>query len=314
MWSTTTIRRQRKHHPQERVLRPVEKEGSCNMLVESFNETEFAVLDALAKYRFLTPTQMLRVGATKAKPHLHKTLARLRSLKPAPVNMLDFGRLPGVGRLSTVYFLTPYGGELVSEVRREEVSTPKHVRYFKHDYFHRLYCVDFHIAVSLWAQASDAQINFFDTYYERKAAAKTANAFFAKTRIVLSRGFLVPDVIFSFSTNDGVERLCAFELWVGRNTAEIADRLFTYMRALSEEAIERAYDYPNNVRVLNVFVDERGLELVKNRVDGGLGEFAPHYHFKTLEDVQSEFIEGWRQFGRSERVPLFHRNAPKKQC
>ena len=275
------------------------------MIVERFTQTEFAILNALGTFRFLTPTQMLQIGVTKAKPHLHKTLAHLRGQKPALVNMLDFGRLPGVGRLSTVYFLTPSGGELLSEARRQPVRTPKHVRFFNHDYFHRLYCVDIHIALSIWAKASGARINFFDTYYERKRKVKSAGSFFPQTRISLAHGILVPDIILSFSIKDGPERLCALELWTGRNTADIAERQFVYLKALCEGAVERTYDYSHEVRVLNVFVDERGLELVRNRVDGGLGEYSSCYFLKTLESVQNDFVKEWQQFGQSGTVSLF---------
>jgi hypothetical protein len=273
------------------------------MIVECFTDTEFAVLNALGTYRFLTPTQMCRIGVTKAKPHLHQTLARLRAQKPAPIKMLDFGRLPGVGRLSTVYFLTPYGGDLLSEARREAVETPQHVRYFRHDYFHRLYCVDVHIILSLWVEASGGRINFFHTYFERKK--KGASGFYPQTRIALSDGILVPDIIMSFSTKDDIKRLCALELWTGRNTADIADRQFAYFKALREEAIERAYDYLHGVRILNIFVEERGLELVRNRVGDRLAELAPCYFLKTLESLENDPAAGWQQFDQPGTVPLF---------
>ena len=278
------------------------------MDIERISATEEAILDVLACYRFLTPNQMFRLGVTAAKPHLYATLRKLQIRKPAVISVLDFGALPRRGRLSRLYALTPYGAEVTADARRdgEIIETPKRIRAFVNDYFHRLACLDFHIALRAWAERSETTINFFHTYYDPLTGADATQKHRQKTKIKLKRGVLIPDAIFSFTTPDGSQRLCAFEMYNGRRTDRVTKQLAAYCVAQSEGAIEKAYGYAHGTRILCVFEDKEGLQLVSERVQAQntLAGHNPFFFAKTLGEVDGNFALGWRRFS-GDTVPLF---------
>lgn len=279
------------------------------MRVETLTDTEQAVFEALATYRYLSAEQMMRLSVSRAKRHLYSVLRALTIRTPPVVVELDFGTLVGHGRLSRLYALTPHGADILAEAlgHCEEIEAPTRVTKFMRDYFHRVNCVDFHIAVRQWAARFGATIDFFDTYYDHATGPTARGGFLPKTRIALSRGILVPDAVFRFTTPDGAQRLCVFEMYNGTETARVEKQLRAYLTAHTEEAIENAYHYDAAARLVCVFDTRKGLELVGNRMAGDplFRDFAPFVFSKTLEDVTMDFVIGWRQFDKENTVPLF---------
>jgi hypothetical protein len=262
------------------------------MEIVRLTATDLAILESLSVYRFLTPQQMMRVGVTKNIRHLYATLGALMLRRPRLIEALDFGALPGRGRLPVLYFLTPAGAELHAEAAREEpVPVPKRVRQFANDYDHRRHTVDLHIAARTWAQEHAATVDYVHTYFESDGTHQ-------KTRVMLPTGrVIVPDLIFSLTTPDGIQRLFAAEMYNRKETGRVLLRLLAYRGALDAHAIERAYGYARGlVRILCVFEDERAMALVLERLRAS-GEFraiAPHYFFKTLSELYDDFFHGWR--------------------
>lgn len=283
------------------------------MLIEGLTETEQSIFEALATYRYLTAEQMMRLGVTSAKRHLYVVLRKLKLRQPHVIVELDFGTLVGHGRLPRLYALTPRGAEILSEALRydEHIDAPKRVTKFKRDYFHRMNCVDFHITLRLWAKRHGAAIDFFETYYDHATEQSARGGFYPKTRIRISSGVLVPDAMFSFTTRDGKQRLCAFEMYNGTETGRVQKQLRRYVAAHNEEAIEDTYKYEAAARLICVFDTKRGQELVKSRMAGdrGFSAFAPFVFSKTIGEVGENFVSGWQQFHREEKVPLFSEGA-----
>ncbi len=277
------------------------------MLVERITETEEAIFAALATFRYVTAYQLMRLGVTKAKPHLYETLRSLKIRKPAVIKELDFGTLVRHGRLPRIYALTPYGAEILQEARADGsvVDAPKRVRIFNTDYFHRVNCVDFHIALHVWARDSGAHIDFYDTYYDPMAEAG-GGYLRQKTQLRLKNGVIVPDALFAFTTGDGTKRLYALEMYNGRKTLRVEKQLALYVVTINEEAIERAFSYDHAVRILCIFDDPEGLRLVGERVrqQNTLGSDADYFFTKTLDEVRVNFLDDWGTFD-GERLPLF---------
>ena len=282
------------------------------MDIERLTPTELAALEALARYRFLIPAQMMRLGVTASDRHLYVALRALSARTRAPIGKLDFGALPGHGRLPVVYFLTRHGAELVEDLHGDgvPVAVPAHVRLFQRDYFHRLNTVDAHIAVRRWADRAGANLDLFDTYFDHGQTAEHGRPG-ARTRVALSTGrSLVPDAVLAF-TLAGVTRVCAVEMVNGSRTARVEDQVGAYMHALAEGAIEAAYQAGHGVRVLLIFESEAGLELARARLAGrdALTRFASHFFLKTLSQLQADFVPGWRRLN-GERSDLFTSDRP----
>ncbi|MBF0246942.1 MAG: hypothetical protein HQL36_02555 [Alphaproteobacteria bacterium] len=68
-------------------------------MIRTLTETEFAILDALRVYRYLTVAQMLRIGVTKNRSRLYTVLRGFTGGKRPFVGVMKHGVLPGHGRL-----------------------------------------------------------------------------------------------------------------------------------------------------------------------------------------------------------------------
>jgi len=278
---------------------------------ESLTETEERIIEAIATFRFLTPKQMTRVGVTKNKRHLYNTLAGLRKPARKLVWMFDYGTAIGLGRLPTVYVLTPFGAALLAnEIRRDGEIIPVHKkkpRKVNSQYLHRLYCVDFHIAFWLWAREAGAAIDFFHAYYDPWVREGGSGSRVPQTHMRLKNGqTFIPDAVLSFTMPDGVQRVCLFEMWRGRPTYVSTERNLMITKAIEERVIERTFNYDHEPRILSVFDNARGMELVQERLAGmaAFTPFSPLFFDKTCEEVEATFVEGWHQLNGI-KVPLF---------
>lgn len=269
--------------------------------------TELAVCHALADFRFLTADQMMRLGVTKAKRHLYATLQKHNTHKRPLIGKLDFGVLPTKGRLPIIYYLTQRGANLLLEEGRNEwtLNFPKRVTLFHKDYFHRRASVDFQISTVLWIKANNARLRLFDTYYDRTDGKKGLQP---KTTINFKNGQFTPDAIFNIVTPDETERLCAFELHMGRHVSRLEKQIDVYLKAIQVSAIETSYNYPQAVRVLVVFEQERLIEtfqkhMMKRNLPDSL---ATRFFLKSLDEVKADFFNNWHKFDPAKPpAPLF---------
>ena len=277
------------------------------MQIERLTETEERILTALATYRFLTPQQMVFAGVSHSRRHLYATLTTLARRSPKLTSELDFGVLPGKGRLSRIYHLTPAGAELLEGEGRGEATAPARVRLFNSDYFHRLNCVDFHLTLRTWAELHGATIDYFHTYFDHSEKRTSRGGIQPRTRIAAASGAIVPDAVFAFTTADGAQRLCAFEMYNGVRTARVEQQLADYLPVLEHGAIEDAYAYEHAVRILAVFDTSAGETLARTRLASraDFRTFAPSFFFKTLEEARVDPIANWQQLHTEEPVPLF---------
>lgn len=277
------------------------------MQIERVTETEEGVLTVLATYRYLTAAHLLRLGVSGSKRHLYATLERLVTRRPQLIGQLEFGVLPGKGRLSRFYHLTPAGAELLAAVPDTPVvSVPSRVRIFNSDYFHRLHCIDFHVALRQWADEAGATIDFFHAYYDPGTRTSRGGTH-PKTRLTYKADTLVPDAVFAFTSSDGAHRLCVFEIYNGRRTDRVEKALSAYLPFLDAGAIEDTHSYKHAVRLLIVFEDRQGEELVRARLSGraNFRAFADQLFSKSLAELHPDFRGGWRQFHHDNAVPLF---------
>lgn len=279
------------------------------MAITTITPTGEKVLFALHKYRYLTPAQMIDAGACRDKKTLYDTLRRLTLGGSSPLGKMDYGSVPKYGRLPVIYFLTLHGARLIADMLRldvEEVRYAKTKVMFHNDYMHRRDCVDFHIALENWAESEGAEVPVFDVYFDHTGANRSKSnhsRLKPKTKLQVGRNTFVPDGIFEFITADDKRRLCAFEMSRNTETKKVFKQLEIHIDALLERSLSDAYDYEQNHRIVWVFDTYKNMQLVQERAAhieewGGL---APALFFKTLEEVKTDFLNGWH-FHNNENV------------
>lgn len=265
------------------------------------------VLDALGTYRFLTAEQMVRVGASPSTSTLYPLLKEL-SAKPRPyIGKLDFGVLPGHGRLANIHHLTARGGEVLADSGRdaESIAVPKRVRFFAQDYFHRVQCVDMHIALTQALPRAEMSLVDYATYYAH--GTKTSpDTFAAKTTVKWPGGQLTADAVFRVAGSDSLERLCFLELHRGDDLRRIKSQFQVYVTAIAREALELAFEYRHAARVLLVFEDANAIDRFLTwastiRIDQGT---AGRFFITSLVQYVADPLRGWR------RLPSLNSEQP----
>lgn len=255
-----------------------------------------AILNALGTFRFLTPQQMVTAGAANTASALYPLLKELVT-KPRPLaGKIDFGSLPGQGRLSTVYHLTARGAEVLADSGRPSrtIAVPKRVRFFAKDYFHRVQCVDMHIAVTQMAERLGARLPLYATYYAQ--GTKTSEDDFApKTTVKWPKGQLTADAVFELAGPDAHSRLCFLELHRGDDARRIKGQINAYMAAVAWEALETAFDYDHAARILIVFEDPGTLARTLKWFGTNLSdpEAAERFYFNDLASFCDNPMHGW---------------------
>jgi hypothetical protein len=252
---------------------------------------EHAIFTALARYRFLTAPQLLRIGVSSSRRYLYKSLHHLAARRPHILRSIAFGVHAERGHLPALYYLTPSGSQLLAEADREEpMPVPERVHRFANDYFHRVHTIDCHIAICQWATSAGNSLEFFHTYFDHSADRKP------RTHVKLPKGSIVPDAVFRLVDPGSQARLFALEMYNRRETYRVEQQIARYLLALKREVIEEAYRHHSALRVLCVFDEAPALDLILKRVARrpDFPSVAPQFFFKTLSDLSADFYGGWR--------------------
>jgi len=227
--------------------------------VQYIPETNFQVLQFLATYKFLTVKQFIQLGLARHRESVHRILSRFDRSRQKLVDKKDLGAIPGQGRLPIVYYLTKLGAHTLAEYPRvdpSEIAYPKSVNFFKKDFEHRQYAVDFHIALRQWAEKQNAVIEFVDSYFDSTGSNRNAgkqDTLKAQTRVELSNGFIIPDMIYGVMLSNGKPCLTAVEIHNGKDTGRFIRQIEKHIQALQEGSVTDKYKMNVACFVLGIF-------------------------------------------------------------
>ncbi|NVJ92994.1 MAG: replication-relaxation family protein [Methylocystaceae bacterium] len=284
------------------------------MMIKTLTETEFAILQALRTYRYLTAAQLLRIGVSKNKSRLYTVLRSLTSGKRPFVAKMKHGVMPGRGRIPDSHYLTKRGAALLAEalcIDSSEVAYPKSTIPIRTHFFHRLHCIDCEITVRLWAEKNDISVDYYHSYFDVTGANRggTTGKRRALTKIDLkNRPGLIPDASFQLTWPDGTARLFLLEVHNQNRSKRITDKLAEYRFAIGDGAINKQFDYPHAPRILTIFENEKWMHLALQRMrESGLFDetYAPFFFLNTLEGIESNFKDGWFKIVKNKKTSLY---------
>jgi hypothetical protein len=262
--------------------------------MKNISETSLKALEFLHTYQFLTVEQFLRLGLATYKESIRRILKRLRTEKQPCVEKTDYGFVPGYGRLSSIFYLTRWGAEILADYNRSDVSGiryQKSRRLFQNDYFHRLYTVDYHITLREWVEKENALVDFFDTYFDKTYVGRAGNParkLHARTRVTLPKGFIVPDIIHGLTLANGNQRMTTVEIHNGRDTKRFLSQMERHAQALEHGAINEKYKRFIPYSVLWIFEHESTMQAAAKRLrqrEDWQG-FQGHITFNTLKNIR----------------------------
>lgn len=278
------------------------------LFFRTISPTQENILVKLATYKFLTVGQLLRLWIMNDRANLNKQISELRSWKNALIGSVTFGINPSYWRLESVHHLTSYGANLIKERLNfaDPVRFPKGKGVlFQQDYFHRVYTVDFHIALQEQSSDNDWGLLFFLSYFDKGSSAKK-RGYKAESTITISRNeYLVADALCMLQTPIRKE-LYAVEIFNGNDTHRVHLSLLRHLKALSVGQPSKMFKLDYGSRVLCVFETDNGKFNVMRRIseDERFTEAKLYFLFKTIQEVRENVFEGWELFG-GEIVKLF---------
>lgn len=234
--------------------------------MQRFNPTHSNILENLATYKFLTYSQMVRLGISKQKPYLSRTMKVLLDRKY--VARLDFGVDPKKGKLESFFYLL---GKAKSLLIEEWGWEAEHIRlpigkssFFAKDYAHRKGTIDIQIKVYQQAQEKGQEVLFFHTYYDKVGSANKGDL---KALTSISYGsdkYLIADAIFMLKKEEK-KSLYAVEYHRGTDSKRMLGTIEQYGRVLASGTLSIRHGLQENAKVLCVFEYESCLEATKRR-------------------------------------------------
>lgn len=272
-----------------------------------FSATHEAILEALARCKFLTTGQLMELAIMpRQRANLNREVKKLRDLDQAPIATLTFASHPSRGKLESVHYLTKEGERLLIDhfdYSKERVKRPigKSTFFYK-DYNHRKNTIDLQVALLKEEKAGKGKLIFFDTYFDKIGNNRVSKNLQSKTKIQYSEDeHLIADGIALWRDNQGESALMALEMYNGKDTLRVINSLTQHLKALHEGTLARKVqeqfpEFKKGYKVLCVFEHPSNLKAVWNRMQGieYFTESSHFFHFKSLDDIQNNgFLNGW---------------------
>ena len=262
------------------------------------------IIESLARYKFLTTSQMIRLGISKDRSNLHKRLLYLREQGKPLISCVKFDGRYKMRGLEFIYFLSKRGIEALLELGYEEnqIKRPKGKVFFPKQYQHRTGCIDIQIALYQWAEREEHVVELYDSYFDKIGSTRKAK-YRSKTAFVYNekaKDLLISDGVALVSTGEEKEIFCV-ELHNGKQVTRAIKQIYQYIQAMELGTISDAFDLQKANKVLFVFEFEQTMtsvmrefsKLVENE---GLDEvFKKYFLFGSYDDVVKDFGKGFRK-------------------
>ncbi|WP_375562722.1 MarR family transcriptional regulator [Bernardetia sp. OM2101] len=265
------------------------------------------ILLSLAKYKYLTVSQLVEIGIMSDKRNVSKKVKELRQLKL--LQSISYGFTPKIGRVENVNYLTTKGKKLIMEglgMEEEEIRIPiGRANLFFKDYFHRRSTIDFHIHLNKWTKTNGSHLLFFDTYFDKTGNNRTGKNLRAKTRIEVGTSYVIPDVVFMIELGDLKKELYLLEVCNGKDTLKNLKQIKKHFEAMQAGSVNQHYEFEQPYRLLCVFEYPSMMKALMERIekDDYFFHMKEHLFFKPIEDVHhSKLINQWQDFSGQEQT------------
>ena len=273
--------------------------------MRDLTETQIRILEELARYKFLTAAQMVRLGITSQLPSIYRASKPLTEGRSALVGKKEFPPTPGLGRPSAIYYLRDKGARFLTDAlhhRPDRIRMTKNTQtLFARDYTHRIQTLDFHIAWSTYAAGRDFETFPFVTYFDFEGSNHGGERRLrAQTRMEVegfANGFIVPDAHFGYrDPATGRDQFFLVEIARKRDTGYIMRQILGHAMAINQGSSLQVFHPKILPRVLYVFEIEGTMKsaVARFRNDPNFGALHEWFAFGTIDDAVTNFESAWR--------------------
>lgn len=217
-------------------------------------DTQERILKALAKYKYLTVSQILDLGISTSLYTVRKYITTLQQSKLIKQSIYrqtiqETHKNKNI-RLEGLNFLDTEGVKILKDnFDMENIKYPqKHKLSFSNDYFHRIYMVSACISFDLWLEKTKTDGSFLIDFHNSETTIK-----------INDTTTLKPDIIVNFNGNYAI-----LEVWAGVEKEYITSKLSKVFKAIASKKVSEFLNYEKAPRILNIFKDSDTMERVKH--------------------------------------------------
>ncbi|WP_176454367.1 replication-relaxation family protein [Sinorhizobium fredii] len=206
------------------------------------------ILEGLARYRFLTIQQLVRLGVGEEKG----VRIRLQDLMTAKlIDRQEFRLGPSAGRLPNMHWLTPKGARFVAEAIGTPVEPPRAREINAAHAWHRMLVIDTLMACDTWAERTDQAWPVIRSYMQWRGNSPI-------TGVALPGKQAIADAILETTDAAGNCRVYVLEVYCsqyseGRSSFPL-EQLEPFVLAGMGNALDEALHIPANGKAGRILV------------------------------------------------------------
>jgi len=281
--------------------------------VDRLKESNIQILEALARYRYLTSRQIIALGITAHRSQISRIMGRFEYFTKPLIERSKFSEATegrkGRRAKEDIITLTKRGAEFLIATQPDMEDDIRFVRskgIAARDYEHTKETVDFHILVDQFAAMYACTVDCFHTYHDHTGANNGKDAAQGINLRRRQTTFTVPEVdadgrttgkehkfsadaMFHLTDPTGKGHLFAVEIQRGQDTKRLCEKLRDhYIPALAEGTISEDYGVQYNPKVLVICESPALIENTLKRLadDPEFEFFHKCFAFHTIEELQ----------------------------
>lgn len=249
------------------------------------NSKQIKIVQALSRYKFLSRSQMVRLGIEYYKSNFSKYCSPL--VKADYIGQLDGKKYD----LGIIYYLKRKGA---SYIENNDLKISPDINYVRNDpnnstqfWQHRKYAIDCQIELNASSQELNIPVLFYERDIETVGSIKKDGQLIRKTRITFDNGrYIEPDANFKISTPNG-DKLYCLELENRTYTKQSFEKMQRHISALNQKLLSKKYDHPKAYRILMVYTDISIMNAVMSEVKNNISDVRKWVLFKAYDQIQT---------------------------
>jgi hypothetical protein len=275
-------------------------------MITRFSPKQISILTALARYKFLTYSQMMQLGIDQHRSNLSLLLKDLRESKFQMVKKIPHGMGEEVKHYlneKAILVLKELSGLEEQEIHCPRGTILTHTQ----DQAHRTSIINFHITLDLACQKAGVALLFCDRYFDTVGNNRVEKNLKSKTAFeVTGSSSIKPDVTFMLQSTLQKE-LFLVELENGRDSKKSIEKCIRHGEAMLTGAVNKRYDFQSGYRILWIFEHEGAMEaVIKDLHSRPLFEpLTEYFLFKPLSKIGEDIFLSWRNVAGKERKMFY---------
>jgi len=276
-------------------------------MLERFNDKHIAILIALSNYKFLSYSQMLRLGIDKHKTNLSTSMNQLKSTRYPFVKSIPhrFGT-------EMKHYLTKKGATVLNEYYDtpiEEIKFPKGtIVQDTQDEKHRTSTIDCEIEINLHCEKEDATILMSDRYFDKVGDNRINKNLKSKTAFLFNKNNSVKADLITMIQTSSQKELFVLEIENGKDSKKALEKCENHAKAIMLGSLNEKLNFKQGYRTLWVFEYESIMIATIERLQNNrlLQKLQEYFLFKTLEGVKENIFDDWLNLARKKRKMYYN--------